>query len=206
MDMKITRPAWNRSISIKAWTKGQKNSIFTVVAPPKDEGNGTLKRGQEMWTYNPKVNRVIKLPPSMMSQSWMGSDFSNDDLAKSDSIVDDYTHKLTGTETHEGKEVYVIESTPKPAAAVVWGMQKLKIRQDNILLLEEYYDEERKLVKALEGSQIQTMGGKLFPKVWKMSRGSESGEHTTVTYREVRFDVEIPDRLFRETALTSAWR
>ena len=87
VEMTIHRPAWERAMTIKAWTKGIKNSLFTVVAPPKDEGNSTLKRGTEMWTYNPKVNRVIKLPPSLMSQSWMGSDFSNNDLAKSDTIL-----------------------------------------------------------------------------------------------------------------------
>ncbi len=206
IDMKISRPTWTREMSIKAWTKGQKKSLFTIIAPPKDEGNGTLKREREMWTYNPKVNRVIKLPPSMMSQSWMGSDFSNDDLAKSDSILEDYTHRLEGTEVHEGKKVYVIESTPKQGAAVVWGMQRLKIREDHILLLQEFYDEDKKLVKALAGSQIQPMGGKLFPKVWKMQKGATGEEFTTVTYREIRFDVDVPDRLFREASLKSAWR
>lgn len=206
MDMKISRPSWSRDMSIKAWTKGQKQSIFTIVAPPKDEGNGTLKRDREMWTYNPKVNRVIKLPPSMMSQSWMGSDFSNDDLAKSDSILEDYTHRLVGTEIDEGKKVYVIECVPKPGAAVVWGMQRLKIRQDHIQLIEEFYDEEKKLVKVLAASQIQPMGGKLFPKVWKMQKGADGTEFTTVTYREIRFDGDIPDRLFRESALAGAWR
>lgn len=205
MDMKISRPGWTRDISIKAWTKGQKESFFTIVAPPKDEGNGTLKKGREMWTYNPKVNRVIKLPPSMMSQSWMGSDFSNDDLAKSDSIVEDYVHRLEGTETHEGKNVYVIQSIPKRGAAVVWGMQRLKIREDHVLLLEEFYDEEKALVKALAGSRIQMMGGKLFPKIWTMRKGA-GAEFTTVTYREIRFDVDIPDRLFTESAMKSAWR
>ncbi|OPY69409.1 MAG: hypothetical protein A4E57_01211 [Syntrophorhabdaceae bacterium PtaU1.Bin034] len=206
VDMKISRPGWTRDMSIKAWTKGQKESLFTIIAPPKDEGNGTLKRGVEMWTYNPKVNRVIKLPPSMMSQSWMGSDFSNEDLAKSDSICEDYTHVLEGTEVHEGKKVYVIQSTPKQGAAVVWGMQRLKIREDHIILLQEFYDEDKRLVKALTGSQIQQMGGRLFPKIWKMQRGTAGTEFTTVTYRVVRFDVDIPDRLFSEAALKSAWR
>ena len=206
IDMKIARPGWSREMSIRAWTKGQKDSLFTIIAPPKDEGNGTLKKGREMSTYNPKVNRVIKLPPSMMSQSWMGSDFSNEDLAKSDSIVDEYTHSLEGTEVHEGKTVYVIRCTPKPGAAVVWGAQRLKIREDRILLLEEFYDEDGKLVKALAGSDIRQMGGKLFPKVWTMRKGTEGTEFTVVTYRDIRFDVDIPDYFFRESSLKSAWR
>ena len=146
--MVIHRPAWERSMTIHAWTRGQKDSLFYIIAPPKDKGNGTLKRGREMWTYNPKINRVIKLPPSMMSQSWMGSDFSNNDLAKSDSIIEDYVHTLAGTEIQEGKTVYLIKSMPKPEAPVIWGMQKLRIREDHILLAEEFYDED--LVLELE--------------------------------------------------------
>lgn len=121
VEMTIHRPAWKRTLTLKGWTKGMKESLFTIIAPPKDEGNATLKRGTEMWTFNPKVNRTIKIPPSMMSQSWMGSDFSNNDLAKSDSILEDYTHHLLGYEAHEGKRVFVVESLPRPAAPVVWG-------------------------------------------------------------------------------------
>ncbi len=206
IDMKITRPNWQRDMTIKAWTKGQKKSIFYIAAPPKDEGNGTLKLGGEMWTYNPKVNRVMKLPPSMMSQGWMGSDFSNDDLAKSDSIVVDYTHEMEGYETHEGKKVSVIRSIPKPGAAVVWGQQRLKIREDHILLLQEFFDEEKKLVKAMASSEIQMMGGKLFPRVWTMRKADAAGEFTTVKYRQIRFDLDLPDSLFTEASLRTAWR
>jgi outer membrane lipoprotein-sorting protein len=206
MDMKISRPKWERNMTIKAWTKGQKKSIFYITAPPKDEGNGTLKIGGEMWTYNPKVNRVMKLPPSMMSQGWMGSDFSNDDLAKSDSIVVDYTHEMEGSETHEGKKVSVIRSTPKPGAAVVWGQQRLKIREDHILLLEEFFDEEKKLVKAMASSQIQAMGGKLFPRLWTMRKADAAGEFTSVRYREIRFDLDLRDDLFSEASLRTAWK
>ena len=126
--MTIHRPDWERKMTIKAWTRGKKYSLFYIQSPPKDHGNGTLKKSREMWIYNPKVNRVIKVPPSMMSQSWMGSDFSNNDLAKSDSFVNDYLHSIVGTETHEGQKVYVIKSMPKPDAPVIWGMQMLKIR------------------------------------------------------------------------------
>jgi outer membrane lipoprotein-sorting protein len=196
VEMVIHRPDWNRPMTIKAWTKGQSDSIFFISAPSKDKGNGTLKKGKEMWTYNPKVNRVIKVPPSMMSQSWMGSDFSNDDLAKSDSILDDYTHSLVGTETHEGKTVYVIKSMPKPAAPVVWGMQQLKIREDHILLQEEFYDEDLELVKAMTGSQIQMMSGRLFPTVWRMQKADVEDEYTELTYQKLEFKNDLPDNLF----------
>lgn len=201
VDMTIHRPNWERTLTIKAWTKGQKDSIFIIVAPAKDYGNGTLKRGRGMWMYNPKVNRVIKIPPSMMSQAWMGSDFSNNDIAKSDSILEDYTHKITGTETSDGKKVYVIESMPKPDAPVVWGMQRLKIREDYIFLSQEFYDEDLALVKAMTGQQIQMLGDKLFPKVWKMQKAGVENEYTVLTYKELEFKQDLPDSLFTLSSL-----
>jgi outer membrane lipoprotein-sorting protein len=204
--MVIHRPDWERHMTLEAWTQGKSDSLVVVIAPPKDKGNGTLKRGNEMWTYNPKVNRVIKIPPSMMSQAWMGSDFSNNDLAKSDSILDDYTHTLTGTETQEGKKVYVIKSMPKPAAPVVWGMQRLKIREDRILLREEFYDEDLALVKAMAGSQIQMMGGRLFPKVWRMQKADVADEYTELIYQELEFTNDLPDNLFTLTNLRNPRR
>ena len=204
--MVIHRPDWERPMTIRAWTKGQSDSIVVVTAPSKDKGNGTLKKGKEMWMYNPKVNRVIKVPPSMMSQAWMGSDFSNDDLAKSDSILDDYIHTLIGTETHEGKRLYVIKSMPKPTAPVVWGMQRLKIREDHILLQEEFYDEDLELVKAMTGSQIQMMSGRLFPKVWRMHKAGAEDEYTELIYQELEFTDDLPDNLFTLTHLRNPRR
>ena len=206
VDMTIHRPTWERTMTLKAWTKGQKYSIFTIISPPKDEGNGTLKRGSEMWTYNPKINRVIKLPPSMMSQAWMGSDFSNNDLAKSDSILEDYTHTLSGTEMSDGKKVYVTRSMPKPGAPVIWGMQSLKIREDYILLSEEFYDEDFKLVKAMTGSEIKMLGGRLFPKVWKMQKAGVTDEYTLLVYQELTFEDTLPDRLFTISSLKTLRR
>jgi outer membrane lipoprotein-sorting protein len=194
--MTVHRPDWERVSTMKSWTKGQEDGIFRIISPPKDAGNGTLKRGREMWTFNPKVNRVIKLPPSMMSQSWMGSDFSNNDLAKSDSLLKDYSHTLTGTETHEGKTVYVIKSMARPEAPVVWGMQTLKIREDHIFLSEVFHDEDLKPVKIMTAHDIQMLGGKLFPKVWRMQKADVEDEYTELSYTELTFKEDLPDNLF----------
>ena len=206
IDMTIHRPDWERTMTIRAWTKGQKDSLFTITAPPKDRGNGTLKKGKEMWTFNPRVNRVIKLPPSMMSQSWMGSDFSNNDLAKSDSIIDDYTHEISATEVHDGKKVFVITSMPKPDAPVVWGMQKLRIREDLIFLSQEFYDEDLLLVKAMAGTAIEMMGGRLFPRIWKMQKAEEEDEYTMLEYRELSFRESLPGSRFTLSALKNPGR
>jgi outer membrane lipoprotein-sorting protein len=201
VQMLLHREDWQRTMTIKAWTRGQKESLFYITAPPKDYGNGTLKKGREMWLFNPKVNRVIKVPPSMMSQSWMGSDFSNNDLAKSDSLLLDYDHSLIGTEVHEGKKVYIIKSIPKPNAPVVWGMQRLKIREDQIWLSEEFFDEDLKPVKIMTALEIQMLGGKLFPKVWRMRDVDEENRYTQLSYESLEFKSDLPDQLFTLSSL-----
>ncbi|WP_208728255.1 outer membrane lipoprotein-sorting protein [Oceanidesulfovibrio indonesiensis] len=206
VDMTIHRPNWERTMTIKAWTKGVEDSIFKIIAPAKDKDNGTLKLGQEMWTYNPKINRVIKIPPSMMSQSWMGSDFSNNDLAKSDTILTDYTHEIIGEEEHEGKTVYVVESIPKPRAPVVWGKQVLKVREDDIYISQEFFDEDMESVKILEMLEINEMGGRLYPTVWKMHKTDETEEYTLLDYKELEFGVELDDDLFTVQALKRSLR
>jgi outer membrane lipoprotein-sorting protein len=206
VNMIIHRPDWERKMTIKAWTRGKKDSLFYIQSPPKDHGNGTLKKSREMWMYNPKVNRVIKVPPSMMSQSWMGSDFSNNDLAKSDSFVNDYTHSIVGSETHEGQKVYLIKSMPKPDAPVIWGMQMLKIREDLVWLSQEFYDEDLKAVKVMTTLDIQMMGGKLYPRVWRMRESDQKDRYTQLSYQSLTFKSDLPDSLFTLTSLRKARR
>jgi len=196
VEMTIHRPTWERKVTLKAWTLGEKDSLFTIIAPPKDNGNGTLKKGREMWMYNPKVNRVIKLPPSMMSQAWMGSDFSNNDLAKSATLVNAYTHTMNGTEIHEGKTVYIIKSIPKPDAPEVWGMQMLKIRDDNIFLEQAFFDEDLKLVKVLKFLEIQMIDGKLYPNKWVMRKADETDKYTIVDHKMLTFKESLPASFF----------
>ena len=207
VEMVIHRPTWERSMRMVGWTKGSDKSLIRITAPAKDEGNGTLKNGIEMWTYNPKVNRVIKLPPAMMSQSWMGSDFSNNDLAKSDSILHDYTHHLMGTETHDGHTVYVIKSMPKPDAPVIWGMQVNKVRDDDVLIAQEFFDEDLVSVKRMTVQDIQMMGGRMFPKIWKMQETDKTDQYTLLLYHSIAFLDDLPERQFSINALkTGSWR
>jgi outer membrane lipoprotein-sorting protein len=201
VSMTIHRPDWERTMRIRAYTKGDDESIFWILSPPKDHGNGTLKKGTDMWLYNPKINRTIRIPPSMMSQAWMGSDFSNNDLAKSTSLKTDYTHTLSRPVSVDGRKAYEVTSIPKPDAPIVWGMQKLVIREDNVLLREEFYDQEKKLVKALRCSDIALLGGRLFPKTWIMKKAGARDEYTQITYSELIFDKELPGNLFTVSAL-----
>ncbi len=204
--MTIYRPDFQRSMVMKGWTKGRQSSLFFVEKPAKDAGNGTLKKGREMWTYNPKINRVIKLPPSMMSQSWMGSDFSNDDLAKSDSVLDDYLHSVKGREEVAGLTVYTIESIAKESAPVVWGKQELVIREDGVLLKQSFFDEEMILVKEMIAEKIEKFDGRLFPRIWTMHRVEKKDRYTRLEYLELSFGDILSDRLFTLASLKNRRR
>jgi outer membrane lipoprotein-sorting protein len=196
VDMTVHRPAWERTMRIRAWTRGETESLFRITAPAKDVGNGTLKMGRQMWIYNPKIQRVIKVPPSMMSQAWMGSDFSNNDLAKTDSILNDYSHSIVAREEHGGQTVFVIESVPKPGAPVVWGMQRLKIRADHVWLEQAFFDEERRLVKIMTASDIAVFGDRLFPGTWIMRKAEDPEAFTRLHYRSLSFLDRLSDRIF----------
>lgn len=199
--MTIHRPDWERTMSMQVWTEGDSQSLVRITAPAKDEGNGTLKKGQDMWLFNPKVNRVIKLPPSMMSQSWMGSDFSNNDLAKTDSLVHDYDHQVRSTEARDGHTVYLVHSTPHAGAPVVWGSLELEIRDDDVLLAERFYDEDGALVKELTTSDVGMLGGRVLPATLRMQKADAEAEWTELHYEELSFQDSLPERLFTLTHL-----
>ncbi|WP_028314106.1 outer membrane lipoprotein-sorting protein [Desulfatibacillum aliphaticivorans] len=206
VEMTIQRPDFTRTMVIKGWTKGKSDALFFIESPPKDAGNGTLKKGRDMWTYNPKVNRTIKLPPSMMSQAWMGSDFSNDDLSKTDSLVEDYDHTVTAEKEVDGMKVYELTSIPHEEAAVVWGKLELTIREDGVLLREAFFDEDGLLVKEMTNSEVAELGGRLFPKVWTMKKAGETDRFTQLTYKELAFDVKLPPNLFSLSSLKTKRR
>ena len=201
MTMIIHRPSWERSMSMRAWTSGLKQSLVRITAPKKDVGNGTLMVDNSMWSYSPKVNRVIKVPSSMMGQSWMGSDFSNKDVSRADDIVDQYDHSLIATEEHEGRAVFVIESVPHEEAAVVWGKEVLRIRDDFVLLAQDFYDQEGVLVKTLRSTEVGEMGGRQLAIRQRMAKVDTEDEWTEFIIETVEFDVDISDNVFTRSNL-----
>ena len=196
MTMIIHRPDWERTMSMQSWTQGSDRSLVRVTAPSRDKGNGTLMLDNSMWNYSPKVNRVIKVPSSMMGQSWMGSDFSNKDVSRSDDIVDQYTHTLLETTEHDGKTVYVIESVPLEEAAVVWGREVLRIRDDLVLLEQRYYDQEGELVQTLEALEIGEMGGRVIALRQRMSKQDAPEEWTEMQVKTMSYDVNLDPGMF----------
>jgi outer membrane lipoprotein-sorting protein len=197
MTIQIVRPSWTREMSMKTWTKGNDLALILLTSPAKDKGTVFLKRKKEVWNWVPAIERNIKLPPSMMSQSWMGTDFTNDDLVKEASIVEDYNHSIIGEETLQDRSCYKIEMIPKPEAAVVWGKIILWIdKKDFLMLKAEYYDEENMLVNTMTTSDIKMLGGKLLPSRMETIPADKKGNKTVLIYTSLLFDKEINDDFF----------
>jgi len=196
MTMTIHRPDWERTMTMESWNKGDKLSLVRVIEPKRDAGNATLLNDSSMWTFSPKINRVIKVPSSMMSQSWMGSDFSNKDIAKSTDIIDQYDHQLTATEERDGHVYYTVTSVPHEDAAVVWGKEILTIRDDYVLMEEQFWDQDGVLVKSLQTQEVAVMGGRPVARVMRMFKVDQPEEWTQLTAERIEFDVDLPDSLF----------
>jgi outer membrane lipoprotein-sorting protein len=197
MKMTIVRPTWKREVSIKSWSKGQEYSLMLITAPARDKGAAFLKRKQEIWNWQPTIDRAIKMPPSMMMQSWMGSDFTNDDLVRESSVVIDYTHELLGEEVIDGRNCYKIELTPKPDAPVVWGKVFSWISKDDYLQLKtEFYDEDGYLVNTMHGKEVKMIGGRLLPTRLEMIPAEEEGKMTIVEQLDIVFDEPLDESFF----------
>ncbi len=201
MSMVIHRPDWERSMTMRAWTKGDERSLVRVIEPKKDRGNGTLTDDDNMWTFSPKINRVIKVPSSMMGQSWMGSDFSNKDVARADDIVDQYDHTIESEEVVDGVRVFTIRSVPHEDAAVVWGSEVLRIRDDHVVLEHAFYDQDGELVKTLKSLEIAEMGGRTIAARQRMMKTDEPDEWTEIAVLEVEYELDLKDSLFTLSSL-----
>jgi outer membrane lipoprotein-sorting protein len=199
MVMTVIRPTWARTIEFKSWSVGRENSLTLITAPAKDQGQTFLKRGKEMWSWNPAINRLIKLPPSMMSQGWMGSDYTNDDILKESSVVKDYSHEIISSEMIMGLDCYKIKMTAKPEAKIVWGHQIRWIEKKEYLLLKaELYDEDGSLVRTELGSEIKIMDGRSIPSKLELIPAEEKGNKTLVEIKEIKFNVPIDESFFSQ--------
>ncbi len=197
MSMTIVRPKWERTISMKSWSKGDDYFMIYITAPAKEEGQVFLKVGKEMWNYVPTISRMIKIPPSMMMQSWMGSDFTNDDLVKQSSIVVDYDHHLLGEETIRGKECYKLELIPHEDAAVVWGKIISWITKDGFdLWKSEYYDEDGELQNTENAYDIKQIGDRKIPTRMEIIPADEEGKKTVLNILNTTFNEPIDDSFF----------
>ncbi len=197
MTISIIRSSWTRDMTVKTWSKDTEYSLILITKPARDKGTVFLKRKKEIWNWIPSIERNIKLPPSMMMQSWMGSDFTNDDLIQESSIVEDYTHELVGDSTIMDREVYKIKLIPKPDAPVVWGKIYTWIcKKDFIELKTEMYDEDGYIINQVNFKDIRLLGGKMLPSVMEYIPIDNPGHKTVITYHDITFDEPIDEKFF----------
>jgi len=199
MEMEIVRPTWKRNISFRAWGRGLDYSMTYITSPAKDKGQVFMKRKTEMWNWMPTIGRMIKIPASMMSQGWMGSDYTNDDILKESSMVVDYNHNLVAEEKVEGFDCYKIEMIPKEEAAVIWGKVHKWITKDEFIQIKsEYFDEDDDLVKSDFGYDFKIMDGRLIPTRIEIVPADEEGKKTVLYLTEIQFDIDLPESYFSQ--------
>ncbi len=203
MQMRIQRPEWQRNSSLIAWTRGREDALIRFTAPARDAGNALLKQDEKMWTFNPKLNRNIRLPNSMMSQSWAGSDFSYNDLSRSDKWLKHYVLTLVDSENIDGHWVYTVDAIPHDDAPVVWGKEQMIIRDDFVLLELTYFDQDLVAVKQMKSLEVGEMGGRMIATQMRMTDLENPEQFTEVRYDSMEFDVKLEDRLFTVFSLQS---
>ena len=202
--MRIIRPDWTRSMSMKSWTKGLDLSLVLITAPARDKGSASLKRYREMWNWLPSIERVVKIAPSMLGQSWMGSDFTNDDLINQSSIVMDYTHSMVGSEVFDNDATWVIDAVAKPDAPVVWSKVRLWISKKSYLQRKvEFYDEFDELINTLNTYDIKPMGGRLVAARMEMLPADKPGNKTEIITHQAKFNFPIKASFFSQSQMKS---
>ena len=204
-EMRIATPRWERTLSLRVWMDRPRRSFVRVLAPAKEAGIGSLRIGNEMWNYLPAVERTIKIPPSMMLQPWMGSDFTNDDLVKQSSAIDDYVQKVLGLEAVDGEPLWKVEAVPKPEAAVVWGRIVYWVRRDFVPVRQEYFSDRGELVRVMAFSDVRPVGGRMIPTRWEMKPLGKPGNSTTILVKEAAYNVPVDDEVFTQRNLQKRW-
>lgn len=199
MTMTIVRPTWKRTLKFKTWGKGTDYSLALITYPAKEKGQTFLKLKNEMWTWNPKISRLIKMPPSLMSQGWMGSDYTNDDILKESSIVNDYTHKILGSEKIDGVDCWKIELIPKEDAVVIWGkLIKWISKGEYNQMKSEYYDEDNYLIKTDISSNVKLLGNKKIPTHIEIIPSDKPNHKTLIDINSMTFDIPISNNFFTQ--------
>ncbi len=196
MEMKVVSEHWERTVTMNIWTEGMGKTFIYITSPKQDEGIATLRMKTEMWNYFPKINKVMKVPPSMMMGSWMGSDFTNDDLVKESSLMKDYDSKLIHPED-EAPDFYYIELTPKKGTPSVWGKIIFRVRRgDYIPVTGSYYNEKGRQMRIMTFREIKSFGGRKLPAVIEMVPLNKEGRKTVIHYKNIRFDEKIDKNVF----------
>lgn len=193
VSMEVATDNWRRTLEMESWSLGREHFLTRILEPPKEKGVATLKVRKEVWNYLPKVDRVIKIPPSMMGGSWMGSHITNDDLVKGSQVDEDYTFALL----EETATSWRIECLPKPEAAVVWGKLVYEIEKTRKLPLRvDYYDEALQPVREIVFDEVREIGGRVLPSRMIVRPLDKPAERTLMRYHDIHFDLAITEDFF----------
>ncbi|MEO9806601.1 MAG: outer membrane lipoprotein-sorting protein [Reichenbachiella sp.] len=199
MEMTIVRPRYTRSMTMKSWSLGNEYFLIYITGPARDKGQVFLKRQTDMWNWIPNISRMIKLPPSMMGQNWMGSDFTNDDLVKMNSLVEDYTHRLIGEDQIDGLDCYKIELIPKPNSSVVWGKINMWVSKEEYYQMKgEYFDEDFELINTMEASEITQFDDRKLPAKLVMTPLNKPGNQTIMLNKNLKFSTNLQQDFFSQ--------
>ncbi len=202
--MTIVRPTWGREVGIKSWSKGDDYALVLITSPAKDKGQAFLKRGKDLWNWVPSIGRMIKMSSSVMGQSWMGSDFTNDDMVRQSSNVNDYTHQLAGNEKIREFDCYKIVLIPKENAAVVWGKVILWIsKSDFIEIKTEFYDEENTLINTMNSFDIKNFGDRSLPSRMEIVPADKPKQKTVMTILKCEYDKPMNENFFSQQNMKS---
>ena len=205
LTMEITTRQWKRTLDLRVWSLGTDYALVRVLAPQKEAGTATLKVKTDVWNYLPRVDRTIKIPPSLMMGSWMGSHFTNDDLVKESRMVLDYDITTSFDGANDGVRVWEFTLTPKPEAAVVWGKVIMRVRQDDLMpVWMRYYDDAGHLARTLTFSDYKAMGGRKVPARLTVVPADKPGESTVLIYHDLQFDIGLTPSFFSLRSLRSA--
>lgn len=193
MQMEVRTAHWQRNLTLKAWSQGRDQFLVRILEPAREKGVATLKVDKQVWNYLPRVDRTIKIPPSMMGGAWMGSHITNNDLVKAARIEEDYEFSLQA----EDAQSWVIDGNPKPDAAVVWGKIVYWIeKQRRIPLWIDYYDEQLTKVRRISFDQVQTIDNRTLPLRMTIVPQDKDDERTVLTYEHLSFDLELDPEIF----------
>ena len=197
MTMTVNTRRYQRTMTMEAWSRGKDYSLVVVRKPKKDRDVATLKVKENIWNYLPKINRVTKVPASMMSGSWMGSHFTNDDLVKDSTFEDDYDSSITFEGERDGHSIYEITAMPKVDAAVVWGKVIIAFEQRSLAPLQAlYFDEEEILVRTMVFDQAREIDGRLTPMRLRLQPEDKPDESTLILYDTISFGVPLEESFF----------
>ncbi|MEN8154085.1 MAG: outer membrane lipoprotein-sorting protein [Acidobacteriota bacterium] len=195
-EMEIITPHWKRKLKIKSWSLGKDKTFMRILEPKKERGMATLKINREMWNFLPKTNKIMKIPPSMMMGSWMGSDFTNDDLVKEYTYLEDYSFEIVKPEGNDSSNTYV-KCIPKEGLPIIWGHVIIAVKEKGYIpVFQKYYDEKGNLMREMYFKDIKRFGKREIPSVMELIPTKKKGKRTIIRYLEAEFGTRIDKKIF----------